>query len=45
MIPVLWIGLAYGVVVVTLVVYTLQLRHRLRRAQQAKGLWKDSLPR
>jgi len=39
--PALWIGLAYGVVLATLIIYTLGLRRRLWRAGQTR-LRKDA---
>lgn len=37
MTPVLWIALGYGLVAITLLLYTLALRRRIRRAQRARG--------
>ncbi len=37
MTPVLWIALGYGLVAITLLLYTLALRRRLRRAQRERG--------
>ena len=42
MTPALWIAVGYGVVLVTLVIYTLGLRRRIWRAEQARALRKDS---
>lgn len=42
MTPSLWIATAYGVVLVTLIIYTLGLRRRLERAEQTRRLGKDS---
>jgi hypothetical protein len=38
MTPVVWIALAYGVVAVTLLTYTIALRRRLNRGGQARNL-------
>ncbi len=42
---VLWVGLAYGVVLVTLLTYTLGLRRRLWRAGRARRVRQDISPR